>query len=240
MDASAVVDTNVAKLEWLKLVETYKSLNCEVSIMSGVHGLPDMVFTANAGWIIIDRRVIVSKFRNKERSGEEKYFKKLFLDRGYSVEQLDVPFEGVAEAFFWRDKIFSGFGFRADPSVPAILEDYLKREVIPLRLINPSFYHLDMCLAVPREDLIVYYPQAFDSISLRTISGLGVERLEVTQEDAENFGCNFITLGNTIVMGKGTRKLKTDLMKRGFIVIELDMSEFKKAGGGVRCLTFKL
>lgn len=240
MDPKKPVDIEVAKKEWLILLETYKQLGCKINLIDPQPGLPDMVFTANAGWIILDKMVIVSKFKNTERKGEEKYFKRWFEKRGYTVKQLDVSFEGVAEAFFYKDKIFSGYGFRASEKVPQILGDFLNREVVSLRLCDPAFYHLDMCLAIPREELLVFFPGAFDQDSLKKIIDQDAEKIIVTKEDAENFGCNFIVVGNTIVMNKGTKKLAGDLYEKGFKVLELDMSEFKKAGGGVRCLTFRI
>ena len=239
MTSEEKVDKQQAFLQWEHLQQIYRELGCSIELLDPIEGLPDMVFTANAGFIVNKNEAVVSSFLNKERQGEETYFKRWFEEKGWKVHQLDVPYEGVAESFYWQDKLLVGFGKRAHQDVPKKLEKVADREVVALQLVDDRFYHLDMSLAVPREDLLVYYPGAFSDDSVQKLRGLDAEVIELTEEDACAFGCNFITLGDNIIMNKGTQKLAPLLKERGFHVFELDMSEYRKSGGGVRCLTFK-
>lgn len=43
-----------------------------------------MVFTANAG-LAKDNKVVIAKFRHKERQGEERFFKEWFDANGYKT-----------------------------------------------------------------------------------------------------------------------------------------------------------
>lgn len=239
MTSEGKVDRQQAFLQWEHLQQIYRELGCSVEVLDPVEGLPDMVFTANAGFIVNNKEAVVSSFLNKERQGEEAYFRKWFREKGWQVRQLDVPYEGVAESFYWRDKLFVGFGKRAHKDVPKKLQKVTDREVIPLQLVDDRFYHLDMSLAAPRENLLLYYPGAFSDDSLQKLRTLDVEILELSEEDACAFGCNFITLGDNIIINKGTKSVVPLLKEKGFNVFELDMSEYRKSGGGVRCLTFK-
>jgi N-dimethylarginine dimethylaminohydrolase len=56
--------------------------------MHPVEGLPDLVFTANAG-VVVGRRALVSRFRYPERQREEVYFARWFRGQGYEVLTLE-------------------------------------------------------------------------------------------------------------------------------------------------------
>ena len=58
--------------------------------------------------------------------------------------------------------------------------------------------------------------------------------------DAGNFACNAVNLKNKVIVNKASNHLKSELHKLDFDVIEIDLSEFIKAGGSAKCLTLKL
>src|ERR1043166_5192958 len=106
-------------------------------------GLPDMVFTANAGLVVGDR-VVVSHFRHRERKGEEPYFRDWFAEHGFKVHQLppDLPFEGAGDALLHRDGkiLWAGYGFRSELDSHPWLAKALDIEVVSLRLMDKRFY----------------------------------------------------------------------------------------------------
>ena len=95
----------------------YKLLNekAEVEKIAPQRGLPDMVFTANAG-LAIGRKFVLSRFLHPERQGEEGHFKKWFSKSGFEVFELppDLPFEGAGDALLDREGacLWAGYGFR--------------------------------------------------------------------------------------------------------------------------------
>ena len=58
--------------QWQKLHSLINENAC-VELINPIYGLPDMVFTANAG-LIRDDVVVLSRFLHKQRQGEEAYF----------------------------------------------------------------------------------------------------------------------------------------------------------------------
>ena len=71
----------------------------QVDRIAPVSGLPDMVFTANAG-IALGKKFVLARFLPRERQGEEPLFKKWFKKQGFEVLELpaDLPFEGAGDA----------------------------------------------------------------------------------------------------------------------------------------------
>lgn len=241
MNCQVAVNRQLASQQWQTLRDTYLSLGRRIHEVDPAPGWPDMVFTANAGLAIRSGQALVASFRHPERQGEEPHYKRWFNEHGWAVKQLDTPFEGQGEVFPWQDQILFSHGFRSSLQAAQDLNTELGKKVICLQLTNPKFYHLDMALApIPQAKIIVYYPQAFSADSVAKIKSLKADFIEINQHDVEAFGANLVAIDETIIMGAGTQKLAHHLRQKGLKVIELDMSEFRKAGGGVKCLTLEL
>ena len=114
---------------------------------------------------------------------------------------------------------------------------------IPIELVDENFYHLDTCFCVLGND-ILWYPKAFGGTSKSMIRNLCVENhsIEVSDEDADNFVCNGIYFAlrgrRYLITSPMSDKLRIRLEEIGIEVYENDISEFKKAGGGNKCLVF--
>src|SRR5437870_1913875 len=68
-----------AHQQWRKLYETLVGLRVTVELMTPQRGLPDLVFTANAG-LIFAKRFFSSSFRYEVRARETPYFDAWFAD----------------------------------------------------------------------------------------------------------------------------------------------------------------
>ncbi|QEE17911.1 dimethylarginine dimethylaminohydrolase family protein [Promethearchaeum syntrophicum] len=58
-------------------------------------------------------------------------------------------------------------------------------------------------------------------------------------EKDEEYAANCIIVNGNVIMPKGYNKLKENLTKLNYIIIELEMSEFKKMDGGLSCLSLR-
>ena len=75
-------EPELARAQWKSLHDTLQSLGCQIDLLAPQPGLPDLVFTANAG-LVIGRRFILSNFRHKERRGEEVHFERWFAEHDF-------------------------------------------------------------------------------------------------------------------------------------------------------------
>ncbi|VDN44785.1 unnamed protein product [Gongylonema pulchrum] len=65
--------------------------------------------------------------------------------------------------------------------------------------------------------------------------------ISISDAEADAFVCNAITIRKMVLSPKGvSAETKHRLSKRGFGVMEFDMSEFMKSGGACQCLILKL
>ncbi|MGL4880560.1 MAG: TIGR00300 family protein [Waterburya sp.] len=245
------MEGNIHKSSRDRAVEQWSKLNfvlndlAQVDLVQGQPGVPDMVFTANAGLVLGDN-VVLSRFYHPERQGEEPFFKQWFEENGFQVFELpkDLPFEGAGDALLDREGrwLWAGYGFRSELDSHPLIANWLDIEVLSLRLIDDRFYHLDTCFCPLAGGYLLYYPAAFDSYSNHVIEKRvpAEKRIAIAETDAVNFACNAVNVEQSVVMNKASDNLKQRLGDVGFTVIETPLTEFLKAGGGAKCLTLRI
>lgn len=234
----------LAAQQWQNLYATLSRF-ADIVLQPPAKGVPDLVFTANAGMVLANK-VVLSRFRSPERQGEEPHNRALFTKLGYEIADWpsNVFFEGAGDALWDRggDFLWTGYGFRSDRKASDLLEKIYGRKVVPLRLVDPRFYHMDTCLCPLTGGYVMYYPPAFDMASQQLIADHVPEtrRIIVGGADALHFACNAVDVDGHVVLNEASPELEAKLAKAGFKMIAVALSEFLKAGGTAKCLTLKL
>jgi len=230
--------------QWQSLYTALSTL-ATVALVEPQPGSPDMVFTANAG-LVHHGAVALSSFFHPERQGEEPHFRRWFEQSGYAVCDLApfAPFEGEGDALFEADgsRLWAGHGPRTRQLSHRHLTQLWDIEVISLHLIDPRFYHLDTCFCPLFNGEVLYYPAAFDAESQQRIEARysPAKRICVSEADALRFACNAINIGRTILLNRISPELSTRLSTLGYQVLQVELTEFLKAGGAAKCLALRL
>lgn len=241
MDVRRKADPARARRQWEALYDCILRLGGGVELVAPVKGLPDMVFTANAGLVCGDR-VILSSFRHAQRQGESPYFEAWFEKQGFKVHRPppDCFFEGAGDGLFVGEDLFAGYRVRSDIRAHLRIGELLGRRVLSLELVEKYFYHLDTCFCPLDDRRALYYPGAFDAYGRKVIEDAVPRPLAVGGEDARRFGCNAVVLDRRVILHEGCGALRSALEAEGCEVHELDLSEFHKAGGSAKCLTLRV
>lgn len=237
-------DRAKAKHQWRALHAILTDeIGADVALLTPHPGLPDMVFTANAG-IVRGDLFVPSRFRFAERQGEVPHSIAWFREQRFRVEQIPAAtagaFEGEGDALYYGDLLLAGYGLRSDLSVYSTLAAMLGRQVLPLELVDPRWYHLDTCLLPLAPDLLAYYPPAFSPHANAVLERLPGDKIIITEHDALRFGGNAVVIGKHVAMNAGCDALADALQKRGYAVHATDLSEFLKSGGSAKCLVLVL
>lgn len=231
-----------ARAQWDNLHQTLiRACGATVELLDPIAGLPDLVFTANAG-LVSGKTFIVSRFRFPVRSAEEPVFSGWFREHGFEVIELpaDIFFEGAGDALWCGSKLFAGYHFRSEISSHAAIADVIHQRVLSLQLVDPRFYHLDTCFCPLSDGTVIYYPSAFDAYGRRVIEENIPHRIEVTDHDAARFGCNAVCVDRHVVVSAGCTRLMHSLADAGFTCHPVNLSEYLKSGGSAKCLTLRL
>ncbi|MPZ23053.1 MAG: amidinotransferase [Dehalococcoidia bacterium] len=241
MSIKRPADRRRAQSQWSALREALQAAGAQIELVEPVAGLPDLVFTANAG-MVLGSRVVMSNFRYPERQPEEAVFRRWFEAAGYLVEVLPdrLAFEGEGDAFLVGDTLFAAYRFRSDVQGHHLLAEIAGTEAVSLELTDPRFYHLDTCFCPLDGDTALYYPGAFDDHGRRAMANEIATLIAVPEAEALRFACNAVVLGDAVFLQQGCPETSRLLSDRGFQPHAVDLSEFLKAGGSAKCLALFL
>ena len=241
MHTEVVVDRDRAWEQWRTLVRTLEAAGARIEQLDPIEGLPDYVFTANAGLIDGDT-FIPASFRHPQRQGETPHAIGWFRARGYRIAPLPAGLvhEGAGDALPFNDVVISGYRIRSDAPSHAAVARIARAQVRAIELVDPRFYHLDItfCPLDARRAIVV--PQAWDTYGQEMMRALVPEPLVLDDDEALAFCANSVVIDRTVVMPACTPRIEQQLRAWGFEVVVVDVSEFLKAGGAVRCLTLAL
>ena len=233
-------DQNKAIEQWDNLKDRIEEYSGAISFIKPQIDLPDMVFTANGGLLIKEQNLfIVSNFKFEERKRETFWFHQFFKDRGLNVYIPINDFEGAGDALYLGGNLICAHGFRTDESFYNELRN-LNIDFSEVKLIEPRYYHLDTCFCTLSDNDYLIFPDAFDQNSLDKIRSFGFNEIQVNENEAIKFACNSVAIGKTILMPNNCNDTAEKLRKLGYNVVFLEMSEFLKSGGAVKCLTLEI
>ena len=232
---------DVAFLQWQTLSQTLRNLGASIALMQPQPGLPDLVFTANAG-IVFRERFYSSQFKHEVRAKESPFFDAWFREHGFEVVHWPegMYHEGAGDALFCGEALVAGYRTRSDVRAHQWLAEQIAVRVLPLELVNPRFYHLDTCFCPLSPTEAIYFPNAFDSYGNRVLETHVPKLLPIAEEEAFRFGCNAVVVGKTVVHNSRCPHLAESLAQWGYTSIEVELDEFLKAGGSAKCLTLRI
>jgi N-dimethylarginine dimethylaminohydrolase len=230
------VDLDLAQEQWQTLIRAYRAHGHAVDTVEPVPGLPDMVFAANSA-VVVDGRVFGSLFHAPERRPESVHYETWFKASGFDVYRPESVCEGEGDLIPTGRYVLAGTGFRTTREAHREVQEFFGVPVIGLTLVDPYFYHLDTALFVLDEDTVAYYPEAFSPGSREVLARLYPDAVLATREDALAFGLNAVSDGRHVFVSPGATALMEKLAQRGYVPVPVDLSEFRKAGGGIKCCT---
>ncbi len=241
MSTEVAVDPARARSQWDHLVSTLRTAGATIEVMAPVKGLPDLVFTANAG-IVNGRQFVPARFRHTERQGETPHDVAWFTDAGFEVTNLPagVAHEGAGDALPFGQVLLSGYRTRSDVASHAEVARLTGAPVRSVELVDERLYHLDITFCPLDDRRALIAPDGWDRYGARVVAELVPEPLVLEREDAYGFVANSVVVGRTIVMPACPPTVGRQLEAWGFDVVVVDVSEFQKAGGACRCLTLAL
>jgi N-dimethylarginine dimethylaminohydrolase len=240
MDVTVSVDRDRALGQWETLRDCYLQLGHEVITVPNAIGLPDMVFAANGG-VVVDGIAVGARFANAQRVPEAALYREHLRAAGIDVvHEPEFVNEGEGDLLVAGEVILAGSGFRTDHRAHAEIAALTGRQVVPLRLVDPRYYHLDTAACVLDDDTIAYLPEAFDAASRDELERRFPHAVLVSPHDAEVLGLNAVSDGRHVVINREAQDFRDQLEDRGFVPVPVDLSEFRKAGGGPKCCTLEL
>jgi N-dimethylarginine dimethylaminohydrolase len=250
MDPADQPDPELAMAQWRELVATIERCGGTVSALPQRADAPDMVYAMNLGLGLvaedgtgqITRQVVMSHMRYPQRRMETESAQLWFAERGFATSYVGRDGVGAhleaGDAFAFGDALVVGYGPRTEELALKHLATDLGIRVRGLRITHPGMYHLDLAFCPLDDRRALVCPSALDEASAAALLELVPEPLVLTEEEAlTTFCANSIVIGSTVIMPACPDRVRAQLEEWGFSVVIVDLSEFHKGGGSIRCLT---
>lgn len=209
---------------------TLQNLGLEVIALPPDEELPDSCFTQDLA-IVLDGRALLCRPGAPSRRPEPARLIPILEEMAQTVDKVDAPatIEG-GDVIRIGERFVVGTSERTNEEGIAALERFaLPDAKVETAEVREPFLHLLSGLGVAG-DAVLGSEGLIDQPAFSDL-----EKIAVAEEDAT--GCNFVVLGQDVVMASGYAAVRKLLEDRGFRVHELDLSEFAKADGGPTCLS---
>ena len=236
--------------QWVALMSTIERLGGTVEVVPQREDAPDMVYAMNLGLGIVrpdhtgrmSGHVVMSHMRYAERRMEVLLAQPWFERSGRTTAYVGRDGIGAhleaGDVFAWGDALVAGFGPRTEELALKHLATDLGVRVRGVRITHPAMYHLDLAFCPLDETRAIVCPSAFADESADALMALVPEPIVLTEEEAlTTFAANSIVIGRTVVMPGCPDHVRAEIEAAGFEVRIVDVSEFHKGGGSIRCLT---
>jgi dimethylargininase len=126
------------------------------------------------------------------------------------------------------DTIFVGLSKRTNLRAIQALSELTSKKVVPVAVTKGL--HLKSATTFLGNNLLIIDPTRVDTSKFKYFDWIKVS-------ENESYSGNCLALGNTVLMPAGFPKVRDKIQLHGREALELKMSEFEKADGGITCLS---
>jgi N-dimethylarginine dimethylaminohydrolase len=226
----------------------------------GTYGIPLRAIPYTRETIMVRGGAIICRIAVAYKRGEEVYHHRRLAELGCPILHT-VHGKGVYEAsnMVWVDdtSVILAVGLRGNMEglrqVESVLRGLGVEDIhiahLPGYLYKrehqvggtSGIFHLDMTFGMAYYKIAVLWPGGVGYDTIMWLEDKGVDIIELSDEELHLCAPNLLPIApkKVIVSGVGLN-MTAELRKRGIEVIELDLSEFAKGGGGPTCLTLPL
>lgn len=224
------IDPERARAQHGAYREALTRLGLEVTSLPPDEELPDSCFVQDLA-IVLNGRALLCRPGATSRQPEPAAFEPDLRGVVPSLDRVRAPatIEG-GDVIRVDDRFIAGRSDRTNDEGIAALERFAAPDARVVRAeVRGLFLHLLSGLGVAGNTVVgsetLIDQAAFD----------GLDRVAAPEEEAA--GCNFVTVGDDVLMAAGYGKVRSLVEAAGFRIHEVDLSEFTKADGGPTCLS---
>jgi len=242
-----IVDHEKAQRQHAGVVKALGAMNIPSS------GLPDEVFVANTALPLpmLPPTFIMANFkyaqRNEESDNLAPYLRKIGKVIQWPYKSV-LEGQGETKCFYGGKIIVVGYGFRSSKQSVLDLEEILnkiyKRHglappiVLGVKLLDARYYHMDIASHAISSNECLLHKGAISDQDIQKMEDHGIQCIVRSFDDP--FALNCVMVKDKHYTHVLTAKSRAVMKSVGLKVVELDVSEFEKSGGALRCMVLEL
>lgn len=221
------IDFHRALDQHAQYVRALEQAGARVVALESLDGFPDSTFVEDTA-VIFDQEALICRMKEKSRQGEvESVMKEIGRHRQVTRLKPPATLDG-GDVLITDAVLYVGQSSRTNEAAVTALQDCSGKPCAPVAVHRGL--HLKSSVSFLGSDLLVIDPASVDASAFKKFTWI-----EVNEE--ERYAANCLTLGNFVILPAGFPDAAKKIRVHGYEVIELEMSEFEKADGGVTCLS---
>jgi N-dimethylarginine dimethylaminohydrolase len=234
-------DIPVAQAQHRELVSAYRHFGVRVHMPGPEPELPMQVYTRDSS-VMTPYGAIITAMANWWRRGENFAAIRTYERLGIPIYDMVTAgtFEGGDFNVIEENCVLIGCGGgRTQEEGARQVESWFKREGWETRIayFDEYYVHIDLMVVPVASKLTAVCLDCTEPGIVDWLKAKGHEIIDVPFQDTINLGCNFMSLGrDRVIAPRASRTLIEQLRARGFEVVDVDMSEISKTGGGIHCM----
>ena len=200
---------------------------------------PEQVFTRDIGFTI-GEHVFIADMASRVRQGEEQILENWLKRKHMSYSKLmEGTIEG-GDVIVNNHTIYVGISSRTNEKAIAELQTRLPDYEIVSIPFNEKYLHLDCVFNILSPDEALVFSKALKEREKKLLEDR-FSLIEVSEKEQFTLGTNVLSIGDKKVFSLPVNTgVNQELTKRGYTVIEVDITEIIKSGGSFRCCTMPL
>ncbi|MFC4322854.1 dimethylarginine dimethylaminohydrolase family protein [Litchfieldia salsa] len=217
-------------------VKALQSQGVDVVLLPSLSKYPEQVFTRDIGFTL-GQTIFVAEMASDIRKGEEDILKKWLEDEEISYYNLIGDRVEGGDVIIDQKTIFIGESNRTNRNAIEHIQRILPEFEVVAVPFTERYLHLDCVFNIISDHEALFYPEAFTEEETNILRNR-YELIEVTKEEQFTLGTNVLSIGDKKLFSLPVnKKVNKELEKRGFDVLEVDITEIIKSGGSFRCCT---
>lgn len=228
-------DYELALKQHDKYIETLKSCGVDVTVLEANEEFPDSCFVEDVALctkkcVIVTRPGAMSRREEIMQLDMQETLKKFFSNIEYIKEPGTIE---AGDIMMVGDQFYIGLSERTNESgakqMIDILEKYeLSGTVVPLKEV----LHLKTGVSYLENNNLLVAGEFVNSPLFKDFNKIVIDK-------EESYSANCIWVNDTVLIPKGYPKTKEAIENKGYKVVEVDTSEYRKIDGGLSCLSLR-
>jgi dimethylargininase len=190
--------------------------------------LPDSTFVEDTAFIFGETAFLCSA-KEETRRNEVESVAQALKDH-LKIVNIEPHMDG-GDILNTPQAIYIGLSKRSNERAIQSLSQKIGKEIISVPVVKGL--HLKSAVSYLGNNVLLIDPERVESGAFKSFRWIEVE-------EKDSYVANCLALGNRIIMPAGFPTVREKIRQHGFDTIELEMSEFEKADGGVTCLSIIL
>ena len=206
-------------------VSTLKQIGGKILSLPPENSLPDSTFVEDTAFVFGETAFLCSA-KEKSRRNEVESVAKILKDH-LKLLQLKPYLDG-GDILSTPEAIYVGLTSRTNAKAAKFLSKQICKKMVCIPVIKGL--HLKSAVSYLGNNILLISPERVETSAFKNFKW-------IEEEERDSYAANCLALGNRVIMPAGFQKVNEKIRQYGFETIELEMSEFEKADGGVTCLS---